>query len=105
MAKSARPNGPVNCMEEMVPPWPMALAMGSAHQVYIRLSASVTAMAARPVRASLTTSHRVRVMPWVQASRQVPVSSSRAISGAPQKMPVITGAARMSPMPSVYINV
>ena len=46
-----------------------ALPMGSAHQAYMRLSASVTAMAARPVSASLTTSHRVRVMLWVQASR------------------------------------
>ena len=35
-------------------------------------------------------------------SRLVPVSSSRAISGAPQKMPVIAGAARMSALPSRY---
>jgi len=38
---------------------------------------------------SLTVSHRVRVMLWFQVSRKVPVSSSRAISGAPQKTPVI----------------
>ena len=68
----------------------------------MRLSASVTAMAARPVSASLTTSHRVRVMLWFQARVNVRVSSSRAISGAPQKMPMIAGATRMSAMPSRY---
>ena len=68
----------------------------------MRLSASVTAMAARPVSVSLTTSHRVRVMLWFQARVNVRVSSSRAISGAPQKMPMTAGAARMSPMPSRY---
>jgi hypothetical protein len=43
-------------------------------------------MAARPGSASLLASHRVRVMVWVQTSRNVPVSNSRAISGAPQKV-------------------
>src|SRR6516164_11248371 len=65
------------------PPRPMALLMGSAHQACMRLSASVTAMAARPVSASLTASHRVRVMLWVQARASVRVSNSWAISGAP----------------------
>ena len=62
----------------------------------------MTAIAARPVSASLTASHWVRVMPWVQARLNVRVSNSRAISGAPQKMPLIAGAARMSPVPSRY---
>ena len=59
-------------------------------------------MAARPVSASLTASHRVRVMLWVQASRNVPVSSSRAIIGAPQKMPMMAGATMMTTTPSRY---
>jgi hypothetical protein len=44
-------------------------------------------MAARPPTASLTASHRVRVTDWFQARAAVPVSSSRAISGAPQNRP------------------
>jgi hypothetical protein len=74
--------------------------MGAAHQVCMRLSASVTAMAARPGSASLLASHRVRVMLWVQAMRNVPVSNSRAISGAPQKMPMTAGARTMPAIPS-----
>ena len=81
-------------MIEALPPSPTALPMGAAHQACSRLNASVTATAATPISVSLTISHRVRVMLWFQASRQVPVSSSRAISGAPQKMPMIAGAAR-----------
>ena len=48
-----------------------------------------------PIAQWSDTGHRVRLMLWFQASRPVPVSSSRAISGAPQKMPRIAGAARM----------
>ena len=76
---------------ELLPPRPMAVVMGSAHQACMRLSASVTAMATRPISVSLTVSHRVRVTLWFQASANVPASSSRAISGAPQKMPRIAG--------------
>ena len=81
---------------EPPPPSPTALPMGAAHQAWIRLNASVTAMAATPISASLIASHRVRVMLWFQVSRKVPASSSRAISGAPQKMPMIAGAMRMT---------
>ena len=42
-------------------------------------------------RASLTASHRVRGTVWLQASRQVPNSSSRAISGAPTRTPISPG--------------
>jgi len=69
--------------------------MGAAHQACKRLNASATAMAAAPTSASLTVSHLVRVTLWFQVSRKVPASSSRAISGAPQKTPVIAGAMRM----------
>ena len=48
-------------------------------------------MAARPVSPSLTASQRVRVMLWFHTSRCVPASSSRAISGAPQKSPMSAG--------------
>ncbi len=51
------------------------------------------AIEASPTTVSLTASHRVRVTLWFQASWWVPVSSSRPISGAPQKMPISAGAA------------
>ena len=66
-------------------------SMGLNHQVRMRLSSPATAMLARPTTPSLTASQRVRVTLWVQASRKVPVSSSRATSGAPQKMPSSAG--------------
>ena len=81
---------------EALPPSPTALPIGAAHQACIRLNASVTTMAATPISTSLTASQRVRVMLWFQASRNVPVSSSRAISGAPQNMPMTAGATRMT---------
>ena len=56
-----------------LPPTAMALLMGSAHQACMRLSASVAAMAARPVSASLTVSQRFLVMVWFQASRYWPL--------------------------------
>ena len=68
----------------------------------MRLSPSVTAMAARPPTVSLTASHRVRVMDWFQARAEVPVSSSRAISGAPQNRPMTAGVRRMSMALSRY---
>jgi hypothetical protein len=52
-------------------------------------------MAVRPTAVSLTASHRVRVTDWFQARAEVPVSSSRAISGAPQNRPMTAGARRM----------
>jgi hypothetical protein len=53
--------------QEQQAPRSMARLMGVAHQACMRLSTSVTAMAARPVSVSLTTSHLVRVMLWFQA--------------------------------------
>jgi hypothetical protein len=95
LGKTNQPNRPSENIEAP-PPSPTALPMGAAHQACRRLNASVTAMAARPISVSLTVSHRFRVMLWFQVSRKVPASSSRAISGAPQKMPMIAGAMRMT---------
>jgi hypothetical protein len=68
VGKTDQPNRPsVNI--EALPPSPTALPMGAAHQACSRLNASATAMAATPISASLTASHRVRVMLWFQASR------------------------------------
>ena len=53
-------------------------SIGLDHQVTIRLSSPVAATLAAPTSASLTASHRVRVTLWVQASRWVPFSNSRA---------------------------
>jgi hypothetical protein len=50
------------------------------------------AMAASPTSPSFTASQRRRVTLWVQARRNVPVSSSRAIRGAPKKNPMSAGA-------------
>ncbi len=85
-------------------PEPSATAwlIGAAHQVCSRLSASVRAMAVRPPTASLTASHRVRVTDWFQARAAVPVSSSRAISGAPQNRPMTAGTSRMIPVLSSH---
>ena len=63
----------------------MARLIGAAHQACRRLNPSVTAMAAAPVNASLTVSHRILVTLWFQVSRTVPVSHSRAISGRPRR--------------------
>jgi hypothetical protein len=68
-----------------------ALSMGLAHQVTTRLPSPAAVMAARPVRASLTASQRVRVTLWFHTSRWVPASSSRVISGAPQNSPISAG--------------
>ncbi len=83
-------------------PWLTARLIGTAHQASSRLNTSVTAIAARPVRTSLIASHRVRVTDWFQARAEVPLSSSRAISGAPQNRPMTAGARRMTTMPSWY---
>ncbi len=55
-------------------------------------------MAARPPTVSLTASHRVRVTDWLQARAKVPVSSSRASSGAPQNRPITAGVRAMRMM-------
>ena len=68
--------------------------MGLDHQVTMRLNSSAAAMAAAPAMASLAASQRVRVTPWVHARRKVPVSNSRAASGAPQNIPIRPGTAR-----------
>ena len=68
-----------------------ALSIGSDHQSTARLPSPATATAARPTSPSLTASQRVRVTLWFQTSRCVPASSSRAISGAPQKIPIRAG--------------
>ena len=69
-----------------------APSSGCDHQVTAKVSRPTAAAAARVVTPSLVASHRVRVTDWVQASRCVPASSSRATSGAPQNTPMIAGA-------------
>ena len=49
-------------------------------------AASTTASAT-----SLASAQRHRPKPWVQANRKVPVSSSRASTGAPANAPISTG--------------
>ncbi len=60
-------------------------SIGLADQVTRRLNSPAAAMLARPMTIRLTVSHRVRVMPWLHASRWVPASSSRVSSGAPRR--------------------
>src|SRR5450755_41661 len=66
----------------------------------MRLSSPAVAMAASPIRPSLTASQRVRVTLWLQVSRRVPASSSRATSGAPQNRPMPAGAPYTTAMPT-----
>ena len=73
---------------------------GLAHQVTMRLKSPAVAMAARPIKPSLTASQRVRVTLWLHARANVPASISRVTSGAPQKTPMRAGAANMTPMPT-----
>ena len=78
-----------------------ALSMGAAHQPSIRLSSPAVAMLVRPRMPSLAVSQRSRVTLWFQASRNVPVSSSLAISGAPQKIPMTPGTISSSAAPNM----
>ena len=68
-----------------------ALSSGLDHQSTARLPSPAAVTAARATRPSLTASQRVRVTLWFHTSRCVPASSSRAISGAPQKSPIRAG--------------
>ncbi len=77
-----------------------AWSMGLAHQPRMRLNNPAAAMLAKPTTLSLTASQRSRVTLWFQASRNVPVSSSRAISGAPQNRPITAGSRMISSAPS-----
>ena len=65
---------------------------GWKNQVNTWLNAQVTAVIATASSVSLATVQRTRPKPWVQAYRKVPVSSSRASTGAPAKAPISAGA-------------
>src|SRR5580704_1984345 len=79
----------------------LTLSMGLNHHDTIRLSSPPTAALARPTSPSLTRSQRRRLTLCVQARRKVPVSSSRATSGAPQNIPITTGTMRTRASASV----
>src|ERR1017187_6096341 len=64
---------------------------GWQYQENSRLNAPAAAVTAIASSASLATAQRSRPQPWVQANRNVPVSSSRASSGAPTNTPTSTG--------------
>ena len=55
------------------------------------MNAPATAVTAIASGTSLPTVQRSRPMPWVQAYRKVPVSSSLASTGAPMNAPISTG--------------
>ena len=92
-ANKAYPAGTNPCRPKAAAPkrsW-FTLSMGLNHHVTIRLKSPPTAALARPTSPSLTSNQRIRLTLCVQARRKVPVSSSRAMSGAPQNMPMRTG--------------
>ena len=68
--------------------------MGARYQVITAVIAAPRTMRPPVTMASLTASHRARGTDWLQASRQVPYSSSRAISGAPTRTPISPGTIR-----------
>ena len=82
------------------PVW-LTLSSGLSHHVAIRLSKPAATKLANPTSASLTTSQRRLLTLWVQASRKVPVSSSWAMSGAPQNIPMRAGMTRTSAISAV----
>ena len=55
------------------------------------MNPQVTPVTTTASSSSLLTAQRTRPHPWVQANRNVPVSSSRASSGAPRNAPSTTG--------------
>ena len=74
----------------------LTMSSGLNHHVAIRLSNPAATKLASPTRPSLTTSQRRRLTLCVQARRNVPVSSSWAMSGAPQNIPMSAGTTRTS---------
>ena len=78
---------------------PPARSIGPAHQDSSSPAIPAKSIAAPPPMAILTSSHLVRVTDWFHISRWVPVSSSRAISGAPQNAPMTRGVRYMTATP------
>ena len=72
---------------------------GRAHQLVARVSTPTASAAPAVTMPSLVASQRVRVIDWFHTRRWVPVSSSRATSGAPQKTPMIAGTTASTTMP------
>ena len=68
--------------------------MGARYQVISAVIAAPTTTRPPVTMASLTASHRARGTDWLQARRQVPYSSSRAMSGAPTRTPIRPGTIR-----------
>ena len=72
----------------------MSRSMGARYQVITAVIAAPRTMSPPVTRASLTASHRARGTVWLQASRQVPYSSSLAISDPPTRTPISPGTIR-----------
>ena len=72
----------------------MSRSMGARYQVITAVIAAPRTISPPVSRASLTASHRARGTVWLQASRQVPYSSSLAISGPPTRTPISPGTIR-----------
>ena len=77
-----------------------APSSGADHQVTASVSTPMATAAPSSARPSLVASQRPRVTLWVQTSRWVPASSSRATSGAPQNAPSSAGATASTTMPA-----
>ena len=90
-AKAAYPRGATPRSANMAVPNRPRFVPGLDQAVNITVSNPVTATLARPTIATLIASQRVRVMLCVHARRHVPVSNSRATSGAPQNAPIMAG--------------
>src|ERR1700722_10049827 len=64
---------------------------GRRYQENSTLNAAAAAATATPSVTSLPSVQRHRPKPWVQANRKVPVSISRASTGAPANAPITGG--------------
>jgi len=91
--------------------WPVSRSIGARYQVITAVAAAPNSTSPPVTRASLVASHRVRGTVWLQASRQVPYSSSLAISGAPTRTPISPGAisstaqnATLTRVPNLFVK-
>src|SRR5580704_14040723 len=77
--------------------------MGARYQVITAVMAAPRTMSPPVTSPSLTASHLALGTVWLQASRQVPYSSSRAISDPPTRTPISPGTIRQTDQNAMLI--
>src|SRR6516225_9893627 len=90
-AANATPRRPNTSGSSVI--WLPSAKNGWKYQENSTLNAPAATVTTTASGTSLATVQRVRPKPWVQAYRKVPVSSSRASTGAPTNAPISAGTA------------